>query len=69
MSLILYRQFQEHRERRQKKASVLGHLAPLDDARKHHADREHQENVDEPSHGEGTDGSEEPEDDEDQRER
>jgi hypothetical protein len=61
MTVVLYSTFLEHRERRQKKASGCGNVTTLDNAREHHSDRRNEENVDEPPHGIGTDGSEEPE--------
>jgi hypothetical protein len=69
MSLVPFSEFLEHRKRRLNNRSVLRDLSTLNDAGEHHPDTHDKKNVDETSHRVGADGSEQPEHNENQRER
>jgi hypothetical protein len=69
MSLVPFIEFQEHRERRLKRISMIRNLTPLNDNGEHDPDREGQKHMDEAAERVGANGAEQPEHTENQRDR
>ena len=66
MSVVSFSEFQEHRNRRRKRLSMLGDLVSHEDLSEHHADGPGKDHIDEAPCREGAHGSEELEHDENQ---